>query len=585
MRLYYRLIFFLFSFLLFPSALFAQASSPSSPDASVQISSADASAAEQPSSASSSPSNETPSSAKPDIAATKPGPSDTSSKPVESASEKQPPSSTDSSLKIPKECASSDFGVSTAGRVIYFFEGVKIRGNTSTSDEVIKQFIPFEKGDPFDVNDPSVERIRWRLLGTGWFNDVRLSLEKGLKRGWIVLVIEVEERNTLIINRVVAGISQEVKQHMKNEKERYSLEPYAGIGVAETNLFGLGIETAISGVYSPSQGGADLLYSDPTRLGAGFNLDGHFFYVHGREFFGGYDSTTAVDKSESCDNSDTKEECQQDREANAAVVRYDRFSFSLGTGHDITSTLRYSIGWQGEIVNVTSMPEAASMSRGSEPGFIDFHIEDGESFVSTLYFALIFDRRDDPPFPSRGQLIRLDARIGASWIGSSYDFSRFEGSFRHWQPLPWGHVLSIGLYLGAIYKDAPFFYRFYVADLCDLIPKRTLELNLDHRGPPNFFGTSIEVMRREELAGKIDLEYNMPLHRGGGGLRGLDAYARVGLYSLASWDDLRYAIRGYNGLSRIPIDFTFDVGVRADTSMGIFTFGFSTILGFLPNPW
>jgi outer membrane protein insertion porin family len=480
-----------------------------------------------------------------------------------------------------------DFGVSSADRIIYFFERVKIRGNTSTSPDVIKNFIPFNTGDPFNVDDPSIEHIRWRLMGTGWFNDVKLSLERGSKRGWIVLVVDVEERNTLIVTRVVLGLSADVKKSMEEENtEDYDLQPYAGIGVAETNLFGLGIGAALSGVYSKSQKGIDLLYSDPTRLGGGFNLDGHFFYNYGREFFGRDDESTEIDVS--CIDPDTGEQipgCDEEVRARTAVIRYDRFSLGLGTGHDISSTLRYAIGWQGELVNVISKPTAAIIMRGGEIVPIDFHIENDDSIVSSLYFSLIFDRRNDPPFPTRGQLIRLDARIGAAWLGSSYDFARYETVFRHWQPLPWHHVLSFGVYLGAIYDDAPFFYRFYVSDLSDLIPSRILELNLDHRGAPNFLGTSIEAMRREELAGKIDIEYNLPLHRGGGGFRGVDAYGRIGLYSLASWEDLRYAIRGYEGVARIPLDLTFDLGLRADTSVGVFTFGFSTLVGFIPDPW
>ncbi|MBN1652790.1 MAG: BamA/TamA family outer membrane protein [Deltaproteobacteria bacterium] len=477
--------------------------------------------------------------------------------------------------------------MASSDRIIYFFEGTKVRGNTTTSASVIKNFIPFSVGDPFNVDDPSIEHIRWRLMGTGWFNDVRLSLERGSKRGWIRLVVEVEERNTLIITRVALGVSRDVKSNMKEEStERYDLQPYAGIGLAETNLLGLGIGAAISGVYAESQYGLDLLYTDPIRLGGGFSLDGHFFYNHGREFFGRDEEDTEIDVS--CIDPETDERipgCEEELRAKTAVVRYDRFSLGIGTGHDITSTLRYRIGWQGEFVDVTSKPNAASIMRGAERVPIDFHIENDESIVSSLYFSLIFDRRDNPPFPSRGQLIRLDARIGAAWLGSSYDFARYETSFRHWQPLPWHHVFSVGVYLGAIYDDAPFFYRFYVSDLSDLIPSRILELNLDHRGAPNFLSTSIEAMRREEIAGKIDVEYNLPLHRGGGGFRGVDAYGRIGLYSLASWEDLRYAIRGYDGLARIPLDLTFDLGIRADTTVGVFTFGVSTLVGFIPDPW
>jgi hypothetical protein len=144
-------------------------------------------------------------------------------------------------------------------------------------------------------------------------------------------------------------------------------------------------------------------------------------------------------------------------------------------------------------------------------------------------------------------------------------------------------VLSPGAYLGTVFGDAPFFYRFYASDLSDLVPSRVLELNLDHRGPPDLLGTSIAAMRAEEVAGRLDVEYKLPLSRGGEAVRGVDAYARVGLYALARREDVRVAIRGYEGFARIPLDLTFDLGVRADTSVGVFQLGFSSLVRSLPD--
>ena len=173
--------------------------------------------------------------------------------------------------------------------------------------------------------------------------------------------------------------------------------------------------------------------------------------------------------------------------------------------------------------------------------------------------------------------------MGTGLLGSDYDFTRFEGSYRSWYPLPWGHVLSPGAYLGIVFGEAPFFYRFYASDLSDLVPSRVLDLNLDHRGPPDLLGTSIAAMRAEELAGRLDMEYRLPLHRGGEGIRGIDAYARVGVYALARLEDVRIAIPGYEGAARVPVDLTFDLGVNADTAIGLFQFGFSSLVRSLPD--
>ncbi|HEX2677397.1 MAG TPA: BamA/TamA family outer membrane protein, partial [Polyangiales bacterium] len=240
------------------------------------------------------------------------------------------------------------------------------------------------------------------------------------------------------------------------------------------------------------------------------------------------------------------------------------------------------LDYLGENVDVVSRPRAASTMRGDEIVPIDFRIDDGVSWVSSLRFGLIYDHRDHPALTHQGNLAIFHARLASSLLGSSYDFARFEATFRHWFPLPWGHVLRVGLFAGTVFGDAPFFYDFYAADLSDLLPARVLELNLDHRHTPNLLHTSIVEMDMEDLAGRVDFEYQLPLHRGGGVFRGVDAYFGAGLFMLSRREDLRIAISGYSGLSRVPIDFTFDLGVQADTEVGLFKLGFSTLIGFLP---
>ena len=46
---------------------------------------------------------------------------------------------------------------------------------------------------------------------------------------------------------------------------------------------------------------------------------------------------------------------------------------------------------------------------------------------------------------------------------------------------------------------------------------------------------------------------------------------------------MRSGIQGYEGLARIPVDLTFDLGVQADTTLGVFKLGFSSLIGFLPD--
>ena len=338
-------------------------------------------------------------------------------------------------------------------------------------------------------------------------------------------------------------------------------------------------------VSNDSQFGIDLGYLDTNVGGTGYSLSGRFFYNDAREFFG-RNPLVAL----SCptpyplDEQDPKKDaCRSEREGKRAVVAYDRIGFGFGTGHDITGQLRYTLDWLGEHVDVQSKPTVASTSRGTEIVPIDFRIESCKSVVSSLRFGLIYDRRDHPALTTRGTVANFYARVGSGLLGSSYDFVRIEGRVRHFMPLPWHHVLSVGGFLGTVFGQPPFFYEFYAADLSDLLPSRLLELNLDHRRPLDLLGTSIAEMDMEELAGRIDFEYQMPLHRGGGLIRGVDAYAGAGVYLLSRREDLRLSIPGYEDFSRVPIDLTFDLGLQADTEIGLVRLGFSSFIGFLPD--
>jgi outer membrane protein insertion porin family len=457
----------------------------------------------------------------------------------------------------------------------YFLERVELRGNTTRRD-VIVHFIPIAPGELFDVDDPSIEKIRWRLLGTGWFNDVKLSLKRGKEKGWAVLVVEVKERNTLVIDRVVAGLSRVVTQSSTMKDE---LRPYGGLGVLESNLLGLGIGVNAAFVASEHQFGVEAGYHDSAFRGTGFSLTGRAFHNHAREFFG-KQPLVAI----SCPVLDEPDDtCDPDVAGKRAVVIYDRTGVGVGTGHDMTGQLRYTLDWQGEYVDVQSRPNAASTLRGDEIVPIDFRIDDGVSLVSSLRLGLMYDRRDNPALTTRGSHATFHARFAAGALGSSYDFARLEGSFRHWFRLPWQHSISVGVFAGTVFGDAPFFYNFYAADLSDLLPSRVLDLNLDHRRTHNLLSTSIGEMDMEELAGRLDFEYQLPVTRSSGMVHGIDAYFGAGVFLLARREDLRLAIPTYEGLRRIPIDLTFDLGVQADTDIGLFKIGFSSLIGFLPD--
>lgn len=453
--------------------------------------------------------------------------------------------------------------------VHYTLERVDIRGNTRTRDRVIRARIPFEDGDVIVPDDPDIQAIEWSLRGTGWFDRVELSLERGEERGSVILVVTVHERNTIVVTQLTLGVSEGLSNSADPSDE---LMFYGGATVADTNLFGSGATLALSALGAVRARGLRIDFQDGGLLGGRYSLRAAAFYTNAREYFGNdplVSLTCPPDVPECVD------------EALNAVVFYRRGGLMLGTGRDFGASTRFTIDWQGEVVHVRSIPEAASERRGSAVVPINFSVQDGHSYVSLLRAGLTYDRRDDPGLPTRGIYLRVEGDLAHRALRSDYDFLKLQVLFRAWVPLRGHHSLRFGVYAGAIFGDAPFFYLFHVGDLTDFIPSRYLDMQLDRRRAPNLLNTAIDAMLQQELATRLDVQYELPLFRGTRGLRALNAYVNVGIIALANTRDLTVSIPGYDGFSQLPVDLTLDLGLRFDTRAGVFQLGFSNLLGFI----
>jgi hypothetical protein len=455
----------------------------------------------------------------------------------------------------------------------YWLQDVEIVGNERTRARVIRALIHLEHGDVIDPESGELEAIEWRMRATGWFDDVHLRLRRGEERGWVVLVVEVRERNTMVIRDLVFGISEGLSG---TRDPNADIIPYVGFSIAETNLTGTGIALQLDGLMSQTQQGGQLGFVHPAVGGSPYALRAGVFLNNAREFFG---NDPLISQTCPADVPD----CVEEVEAKNAVVFYRRGGLRVGFGRAIGSSTFYSIDWQGEIVRVLSRPEAASTPRGTEMSPIDFAILDGTSFVSVLKLGLLYDRRDDPGLPSQGVFLRLAGDLGTRLLGSSYDFVRFEGLVRWWHAIRPRHIFRLSGYAGVVFGDAPFFYKFHVSDLTDLIPSRVLDMQIDRRPAKDLLGTTIRYMQAEEIAWRVDVQYDFAVYRTlrRPSLRGLNLYLNVGLYGLADPLDFRVAVPGYDGFSRLPVDLTFDLGVVAETTIGVFQFGFSNLLGFI----
>ncbi|MGD0678905.1 MAG: BamA/TamA family outer membrane protein [Polyangiaceae bacterium] len=484
-----------------------------------------------------------------------------------------PGSTAGSSVPRSVDAAASTLGVVRAAGAIglkYTLEGIQVRGNTTTLARVVLRFVPFHAGDILDANDPELESTRFRLLGTGFFRDVELSLRRGTRRGYVVLVVDVVERNTVVVDDLWLGLSEDVRP----DGSARPLTAYGGARVTETNLGGTGI--ALGGAFAVADGQLALRarVTDPQFARSNWITQLELLYASARDFFGnGGVLVDACRTDGSCDPAATEQDY--------AVAQYKRFGGRLGFGHDLGLSTQIFFEYRLEKIDAV-LPLAASDHRGLDVEPIDFMLLAGSSILSTLGATVVDDTRDDPFLTSRGH--RLVASFDASLtpFGSDYPYAKLVLRGSTWLRLPWGHVLDLDGFAGAVFGDAPLFERFYVGDLSDLLPDRVLDLNFDRRSAPNFFGTDVVEIRYGNYAAKVGAEYRVPLYRGTRSIYGVDLYASAGLYGIANEEDLLNPARGYRGLATVPVDLTFNGGLRIDTQAGGFVIGIANLVGLIP---
>jgi outer membrane protein insertion porin family len=432
----------------------------------------------------------------------------------------------------------------------YVIEEVLVRGNHKTEKSIIiaeATALGLTQGAAVDASDPRVEAVRYRLLALGYFLDVRLSVARGKTRGTVVLVVDVEERGTLVINELFPSTSA-------------ATAFWGGADISETNFLGRGINlgggfvgSTVPVVPGATAGVGLRLRAAVPPIGGpyGLSLSVTGLYNDGSEFY----RLTGAD-----DDPDPQ---------NFVATRVKRAGGVLGIGKDFRSRLHVNIDFREEAVT-------AALPGGPATLPIDFMIIEGSSRVGSLTASVDLDTRSDPILPRSGMRVALSLEASNGLFGSSYEYVKtvVEGSF--YRPMPRGHALGFHLFVGAIAGDAPYFDRFFIGDLNLLLPRRALGINFSTLPSRNLLGTTIAHHRYDQYAARALVEYAIPIWRRRGFVYGGDAFIGLGLVGMASPGD--FVPPGESGLDALPIDLTGDLGIRLDTYVGIFTISIANAL-------
>jgi outer membrane protein insertion porin family len=436
----------------------------------------------------------------------------------------------------------------------YYIEDIVVRGNHKTRTPLILREIGLTPGDVLSASDSRVEAARFRLLSLGYFIDARLSLARGSRRGGAVLTVEVEERGTIVINELYPSTSA-------------ATTFWGGIDASETNFLGRGINLGAGFVAStnPRVPGAEpglglrLHGSLPELRGLGVSLAATGLYNDGSEFYRASGSDKDADP------------------AKFVAVRTRRAGGVLGAGRSVGRLIHLFADLREETVNAGFPATRTRLLDGGAQAPIDFDVHEGRSHVGSLTFTLDFDTRSDPILPRSGGRLVASLEGAHAVLGSSYDFAKALVQASVYQKMPFGHALGFHVLGGAIFGDAPYFDRFFVGDLNLLLPRRALGINFSTLPSRDVLRTGIARHRYDDYAGRVLVEYAVPIWRRHGFVYGGDMFAALGVFALASDGDFdgpdRFAWRN------LPIDMTADVGLRLDTYVGVFTISIANALG------
>lgn len=409
----------------------------------------------------------------------------------------------------------------------YVVERVAFAGLDHVREWAARRHVVVQEGQILDEQKVLVSRLR--LLQLGWFSRVDTRVEKGTARGQVVVVFDVAERNTLVVTDLVAG---------STEAQPF----YGGLGLSQQNLLGQGLTAGGAFAWGGRPEGRA---GDPAR----FALRGNFFApdvgVAGQRFAGGASALWLRGEELTC----PEETCAdyRGRLRDAPRLRWERAGGEVTFGVRPGPFERIAFGWRGERLEATLDPGAGPA--GPAP-----YLLPGRSTLSALVASWEWDDRDDLFFPTGGLYTLAQLTFGSALVGSDYEYSRYVLQAESGFGLM-GRPLRLQGFVGAVQGNAPFFERFYAADLSYFAVGpalgRALELN---------FSTD---SRYDAFAAMGGLEYAVPLWSRGRFFQ--RAYLALG--ARAVWSTARPGGRR-TGFSAWPV--SVDAALRLDTPIGTF---------------
>jgi len=426
---------------------------------------------------------------------------------------------------------------------VYILERVELVGEFSTSKDLIHETLALELGQ--EVNVSILTQAQLRLLATGFFRTAQFGLEPGSERGNVIVRVVLEERNTILLSDLFLGTSQRS-------------DFWGGLDVLDSNIFGIGHTARAAFVTSGDEFAFEVSYVDPTIFASPVSMG---FTAHFSR--GGEQAFPVVAADLNTPSS--------------FEVDVLRAGGRLSNGLFILPQLGLFLDLRVEGLKSDSPFD----------DLLESQLQPGTSWLSTAALAVELDTRDDPVMPRNGVRLNLSAEGAHPSVVGDYQYLRLLGQLNFATEFLPGHILRLDLVGGTIIGEAPFFERFFVGDFNDLLPSRNLGLNFASRPAADFFNTGTDQLGYENNILRASAEYAIPLTEGIDWVYRSEFFLGGGLYAATTSDaDAARVILGVEPMpgprDPFPFDLTINLGLRVETSIGIFGLSFANGLALVP---
>ena len=278
-----------------------------------------------------------------------------------------------------------------------YIERIDISGNTKTRDKVIRREMRIYEGELF--SGTGERRSKERVTALGFFETVEVQHKPGSDDSKVIVTVEVKEKAT--------GTFQVGLGFSNVENFIFTAQ------VAQNNLLGWGQTASFSAQISSLRSFFQLSFFDPYFFDTNYIFSIDLFRIQA-DYGGFLRNSTGGDVN----------------------LGYHFFEDVIG---NVTYTREYISVEPSRTFN--SIP-LANRLRGS-------------GTTSSVRFSLQWDRRNNRLFPTKGSILFGSAEIAPSWLGSTFQFTRYSAYGRYYWPLFWGFVFKVNATFGIIQSLNP----------------------------------------------------------------------------------------------------------------------------------